>query len=92
MSVVDIGSLLEGDRLQSNGLAVAPSPNCTASAPGNPLKRLSKERFSCMMMTMCLIVVAFVGTGVGVGGGGEAELPPPHPASSIVATNAPNTQ
>src|SRR5580704_17541129 len=30
-------------------------PVWTVSAPGNPLNRWSKLRFSCMMMTMCWI-------------------------------------
>ena len=48
------------------------------SAPGKPLKRLSNERFSCMMMTMCLMVEEAVGA-AGAGVGVTLLLPPQPP-------------
>src|SRR5271170_2617964 len=55
-------------------------PEVTVSAPGKPIKRLSNERFSWKMMTMCLMVEEAVGGGgVGGGVGGVAALPPPQP-------------
>src|SRR6185437_14008350 len=55
-------------------------PDCTVSAPGKPLKRLSTVRFSCRMMTTCWI---FSEAGLGGFPWGFAELlglEPPHPA------------
>src|SRR6185312_487152 len=54
-------------------------PDCTVSAPGKPLNRLSTVRFSCRMMTMCWIFAE-----AGLGGFPElspelVELEPPHP-------------
>src|SRR6516165_9839703 len=49
-------------------------PVCTVSAPGNPLKRLSKLRFSCMMMTTCSMGDPVTGVTVLAGTGGDEKV------------------
>jgi hypothetical protein len=71
-------------------------PELTVSAPGNPLKKLSKERFSCMMTTTCWIAVDAVRgavTGVAVAAVGVALVLEWHPElhPSMQVANADRT-